>query len=249
MNSTMKRAIGALLAGAALLAVQPDRAAAQQEVVLANGNWAPYQGKELENGGPVTQVVTEAFESQGWTVRYEWLPWARGKREAARGKLDGTQVYSRTDARAKQFIYSDKVLELKDFIFYNVDNPVDWKKPADLAGLTFGGVIDYDYDIFKRNPDVDVTLDRIGKPILNFKKLARGRIDAVISNSLVGRNLAEEAGVSEQIEAHPKPASSEPYFVMISRKAENAEQILDTFNAGLAELKSSGRYDEIMSRL
>jgi len=238
--------LGGLAAAAiiAVLGVTPIHAAAQS-VTLANGEWAPFQGEKLPNGGVATQIATEAFESQGWSVSYKWLPWARGKAMAAKGKLDGTLIYSYTKEREQDFIFTDPIITLENRIFYNKDNPVDWDKPADLEGLTIGGVVDYDYDILREN-DLDVTLQRASEAAANFRKLGAGRVDAVISNRLVGRGLAEDAGVSDTVEAHPKPTSEEPYHVMVSREAGNADAIVKAFNAGLAELKDSGRYAEIL---
>jgi polar amino acid transport system substrate-binding protein len=180
-------------------------------------------------------------------VEYRYLPWERGKTQAARGNIDGTFLYSKTDERAKSFVYSDPVIALQNVIFHHKDNPFDWSEPADLAGLTFGGVIGYDYDILRENPDVDVEVDRIGKPELNFKKLAKGRVDAVISNERVGRQLAARAGVADEIAVHPKPTKSEHYYLMISKAVPNHREIIDVFNAGLKALAENGRRDELLA--
>mgnify|MGYP000982639690 CR=1 FL=1 len=39
---------------------------------------------------------------------------------------------------------------------------------------------------------------------------------------------------------------SAPYSLLFSKKAPNAEELLAAFNEGLAELKASGRYQEIL---
>lgn len=220
--------------------------AADQTVTLANGDWAPYQGEDLAGGGPATRIATEAFESQGWSVTFRYLPWARGKKLAARGDLDGTMIYSYTEERDKEFAYSEPVITLRDVIFYKKNNPIDWSQPSDLSGLTFGGVVDYDYDLLRENPDLDVDMQRVAKPELNFRKLAAGRVDAIISNELVGKSLARKAGVMDKLNTHPKAASSEPYHLMVSEAVDNTDAIVAAFNAGLAALKKSGRYQEIL---
>ena len=248
----MRRQGSTLLAraavGAGVVAVGAVAAATAgaETVKLANGEWKPFQGKDLPNHGPASQIATEAFAEQGWDVTFEFLPWARGKKLAQRGDLDGTMIYSYTDERAQDFIYSEPIITLENRVFYNKDNPVDWENPEDLAKLKIGGVVDYDYDIQRRNPDAGITFDRVGKPVLNFKKLAAGRLDAVISNRLVGQQLAEQAGVRDRIAMHPKATNNEPYHLMVSKTVDNTEAIVEAFNAGLAKLRDSGRHAEII---
>jgi polar amino acid transport system substrate-binding protein len=249
---TMQRGASARIArsvtglAVAIACVIAAATAGAETVKLANGDWKPFQGKDLPNHGPASQIATEAFAKQGWDVDFKFLPWARGKKMAKRGDLDGTMIYSYTEERAENFIYSDPILELENRVYYNTDSPVEWAKPADLADLTLGGVVDYDYDIQRRNPEAGITFDRVGKPVLNFKKLARGRLDAVVSNRLVGQSLAQAAGVRDRIAMHPKPTTSEPYHLMVSKNVDNADQIVETFNKGLAKLRESGRHAEII---
>src|SRR5690606_41468897 len=109
-------------------------AAHAQTVTLANGDWAPYLGKDLPGGGPVAQLVSEAFASQGWTVKYEYYPWKRGYEMAKDGALDGSIVWSRNDERSADFAFSDAVLDLDTVVFYNKAKPLAWEAPEDLKG-------------------------------------------------------------------------------------------------------------------
>ena len=241
------RVVRTLLGAAAASACLMMSATAGAETVkLANGDWKPFQGEDLPNHGPASQIATEAFAKQGWDVTFEFLPWARGKKLAQRGDLDGTMIYSYNEERAKNFIFSEPVITLENRVFYKKENPVDWESPEDLAKLTIGGVVDYDYDIQRLNPDAGITFNRVGKPVLNFKKLAVGRLDAVIANRLVGQQLAEQAGVRDQIAMHPTATNNEPYHLMVSKAVDNTEVIVEAFNSGLAKLRDSGRYAEII---
>lgn len=224
-----------------------DRGGSARQVHLANGAWEPYQGPDLPGGGPATRIATAAFTSQGWHVDYHYMPWARGERLARQGRLDGTLVYSPTEERRRRFLFSDPVLFLENRLFHHVERPVSWRTPKDLEGLTIGGVLGYDYDVVRNNPHLDIRLELVTQPILNFRKLARQRIDAVISNARVGQRLIEEAGVGDVVAAHPRPINREPYFLMVSRAVDDAAEIIEAFNAGLAELRRTGRYQELLN--
>ena len=43
------------------------------------------------------------------------------------------------------------------------------------------------------------------------------------------------------------PVSSNDLFVIVSRKHPKGEEIISSFNKGLAKLKESGEYDQIIS--
>ena len=59
---------------------------AAEVVTLASGEWAPYQSKNLKNGGFISQVITESFAEEGYEVKFVYLPWKRGFEEAKAGR-------------------------------------------------------------------------------------------------------------------------------------------------------------------
>lgn len=213
-------------------------------ITLANGEWAPYLGEDLPEGGPVAHLVAEAFATQGWTVRYEYLPWKRGYNMAETGDLDGSIVWSRNAEREAVMHYSDPVLNLDTVVFYANDRPIDWDQPADLKGLRLGGVIGYDYSFVKPDDGYDVSY--IGEPINNYRKLMADRLDGVMEERLVGLNLAREAGVFDQVSYHPKNIKSEPYFLIVGKANPRGAEIIEVFNRGLRALKDTGRYDSLL---
>ncbi|GGX66013.1 substrate-binding periplasmic protein [Saccharospirillum salsuginis] len=227
-----------------LLALSLTLSAKADTITLANGDWAPYLGESLPNGGPVAHLVSEAFATQGWTVRYEYLPWKRGYNMAEAGELDGSIVWSRNAEREAVMNYSDPVVQLDTVVFYADDRPVDWSEPDDLKGLRLGGVIGYDYGFVK--PDDGYNVSYIGEPVNNYRKLMADRLDAVMEERLVGLNLAKESGVADQVSYHPKTIKSKPYFLIVGKANPKSEEILRVFNLGLQELKDNGSYDSIL---
>lgn len=235
-----------LPAAALFFAIASGPAFADRVVTLANGEWAPYQGQNLEGNGPASMVVREAFESQGWTVEFDYLPWARGLADTQAARFDGTFLYSYNEERGADFHYSDPVIELETVVFSRVDNPIEWTSEEDLKGLVLGAVIAYDYGFVTEAAGYN--LDRVAEPSANYQKLAAGRVDAVLEEVFVGLGLAESVGVADSVQFYPRPIKADPYHLIVSRSHPDAEVIIDTFNAGLAEITRNGRLSEILKQ-
>lgn len=212
-------------------------------VTLASGEWEPYQGENLPNGGPAALVISEAFAASGWSVSLEYLPWARGLEATGEAQFDGTFLYSFNEERAASFYYSEPVITFDTVVFYHPDSPISWEQESDLLGKNLGAVIAYDYG-FAREED-GFTLDRIGQPENNFRKLQAGRLDGVMEVVLVGQTLANSVGFSEVL-FHPRPIKSVPYHLIVAKQHPQAAEILAAFNQGLAILQANGRIEEIL---
>lgn len=238
-NVLVRTLIGVLVSA---LLIAP--AALARTVTFASGDWSPYQGDNLPHGGPAAQVVSEAFAQEGWTVEYRYLPWARGLESTRQAELDGTFLYSYNAERGEIFLYSDPVISLETVVFYRNDKPVSWENPDDLKGKVLGAVVAYDYGFVTEA--AGFTLDRVGAPENNYRKLQAGRVDAVLEEVQVGLGLARSVGAADQISFFAKPIKADPYHLIVSRDHPEGQLIIDTFNAGLQKLKDSGRFDEIL---
>ncbi|TWI70321.1 polar amino acid transport system substrate-binding protein [Desulfobotulus alkaliphilus] len=240
-----------LIAGAGFwfyMSMDPNLAKAldknSRTLVIANGEWVPYQGASLTEGGPMSRIVTAAFERQGWTVEYVYLPWAQGLSMTERVKTDATMLYSYNDERGKKFYYSDPVLELDTVVFYNLNKPVRWERPEDLKGLTLGGVEKYDYG-FVREED-GYRIRRSSDPANNHRRLAEGRLDGAMEEVLVGMKILREENLQHRISFHPTPVKRTNYHMIISKDHPRAAEILQVFNLGLARIKEDGTFTALL---
>lgn len=55
----------------------PQQAVAEKLISLTSAEYPPYYGKELNNQGPVTEIVNQAFAKVGYKVMIDFFPWAR----------------------------------------------------------------------------------------------------------------------------------------------------------------------------
>lgn len=217
-----------------------------EKITLANGEWAPYLSKDLKQYGYISHIVTEAFAEEGISVEYVFLPWKRGFEEAKDGKYQGSLIWGYNEERAQDFLYSDTVADLGTSLFHQKGKTIEWAEAADLKGYRIGGVVGYAYGVEDLEKSGVLKIDRIGKDIGNYKKLAAGRLDIVLEDTEVGHETINKLGMTDQLTAHPKTLKSREYSVIISKKAPNAKQLIEAFNKGLKKLKSDGRYQQYL---
>ncbi|MEZ8101142.1 substrate-binding periplasmic protein [Vibrio bivalvicida] len=213
-------------------------------VKLANGEWAPYQSKSLKEGGFMTQIVREAFEAEGYSVEFSYMPWKRGFEEAKSGNYDGSLIWSKNPDREQHFLYSDTVITLSTALFQQKSKPVTWSSREDLSALKVGGVTGYAYGIEDLEKAGTVKVQRIASAENNYKKLKAGRLDVVLEDMDVGMETITKLGLTGAIEPNSKMLTERDYFVIISKKSPRSQELLEAFNRGLAKLESAGKLDE-----
>ncbi|EFP96606.1 transporter substrate-binding domain-containing protein [Vibrio caribbeanicus] len=212
-------------------------------VKLANGEWAPYCSDKLKHGGFITHIVREAFEAEGYTVEFDYLPWKRGFEQAKAGNYDASLVWSKNDERQQFFLYSDPVITLSTALFQQKAKPISWSSKSDLANYKIGGVTGYAYGIEDLEKTGKVKVQRIASPENNYKKLSAGRLDIVLEDTDVGLETVTKLGLRDKIEPNAKPLTERDYFVIVSKKSPQKQEILDAFNRGLAKLKAQGKLE------
>lgn len=215
---------------------------AAEKITLANGEWAPYLSQELKHYGYLSQIVTEAFAEEGIDVEYAFLPWKRGFEEARQGRHDGSLVWGYNKERAESFLYSDVVAELGTSLFHQKGKVIKIEKPEDLKNYHIGGVIGYAYGVEELEREGNVTIDRIGSDVGNYRKLAAGRLDIVLEDTEAGYCVINKYGLQDKIVASPDILHARNYHLIISKKSPEADKLILAFNKGLKKLKSDGRY-------
>ncbi|MDX1497065.1 MAG: transporter substrate-binding domain-containing protein [Salinisphaeraceae bacterium] len=219
---------------------------AQPTVRFANGEWLPYQGEQLPQHGFITQLVKEAFASQGVSVKYDFLPWKRGYELARKGEYHGTFMWRYSEERAEDFYFSAPIIDNRTVMFHRKELDFEWHSNDALVGYLIGGTLGYDYG-FNDHPGVDI--DWVESDKVNFKKLIHGRIDLFALDERVGYHILNSeftAKKASMITHSVGPEEAIEYHVLISRSKPNAHLLLEILNAGLSTLRASGRYAEIV---
>ena len=226
-------------------------------ITISTGDYPPGYSPTAYRNGYVLDIVRSAFKEEGIEVSYEFLPWGRSFSEMADGTYMASCCWFTSKKREENSMLSNPVDSNDKFVFYSLKkSKFDWSSYDDLKHLKIGAAIGYTYpeEFLAYTKEHGINLMLVAKDEQNIKKLQRGRIDIAIVGHLVGLELIKKVYPSKEHEFtyHKKPLREDPVFLMFtknkSKKAE-AENLLKKFNTGLARLKSTGKYKEILDSL
>ena len=225
---------------------------ASEVIRLANGEWPPYNSKQLMHFGIASRIITEAFAIQDMQVDYRFAPWKRGMVMAQTGKLDGTGVWRHRADLEDNFYYSEPVMESGAVFFHLKSFSFDWKNFEDLKGIKIGGTIGYSYseEFDNAEKSLEYRIDRTSSDKKNLRMLLEGRINIFPITKEVGYYLLQtdfKNKESASITHHSKiitPKNKRTLHLLLSRKDERNIYRMKMFNQGLNKLKKSGRYNQ-----
>ncbi|PWQ99651.1 substrate-binding periplasmic protein [Leucothrix arctica] len=223
-------------------------------VIAGNGEYAPYSGKKLRNGGIITNITTSAFAEVGVSVDYEYTSWTRVMDLTKSAKFDLTPGWRKNKEREKTLLFSDPIIDDEIYFFHLKSLDFDWTNLFDLDQYDIGSVRTYFYgDEFKRQTENGrLKNQKTSDDLYNFKKLLRKRIDIMPVSRFVGKNILRtkfQAWENDAVTFHPKPVYSSSLYLLVSKKHPNGQEIINTFNEGLKKLKASGKYQKILDEL
>lgn len=218
-------------------------------VNLVTLNWAPFLGKDMQDGGFVAQVVRKAFASQGDDVVIQFYPWGRCMALAEDGRVDGVIGAWYNDERATKFYYSEPLLTNRKIFFTTRDSnvPASFSSLNSLSAYTIGTVKGYTYTEDFDNADF---LSTDASPDLKvcFEKLFAGRNDIVVGAYYPALYILENDFPMFRDEVKVlKPALKEdPLYVIFSQAVADGSDLRARFDAGLQAIKDDGTYDAIL---
>ncbi len=220
--------------------------ASVRSIHLAYVNYPPYYGADLSDGGPLGQIIREAFTLAGYQVTREQLPWARAFQWTQEGRYDALYSAWYRQEREQWFAYSEALPANEVVFFGRKATLAKYRESGSLAGLTLGVVRGYALPA-SLNADA-LTLQRVTSDRQNIEKLVKGYIDLTIVDKALARYIISES-FSEQVDefaAHEPPLQREPQYLIFSRKSVDFEQKLKDFNRAYRALQQSGRVKEIL---
>ncbi|WP_286785993.1 MULTISPECIES: substrate-binding periplasmic protein [Pseudomonas] len=219
---------------------------AAEEVVLTNGEWAPYLGQQLPHNGVASRIVSKAFAIEGVQVKWEFLPWARALHLAEQGQRAGTAVWLRSPERDTQFYVSTEVVSSGYSLFHRKGETLNWQRVADLRGLRIGGINGYDYgaDFQRAEQSGELKVVRLPSEEQGLRMLLANRLDVFPIDPVVAMDLLHShfsAAERARLTYAPKPLRSDSLHLLLSRKVAGNDALMVRFNRGLASLRASGR--------
>lgn len=224
----------------------------------------PFTDPGWEGQGLMTELVTAAFEGAPDPVSLS-ISWNGDWSRQLFPILDGLDhdmgfPWMRPDCAGEPsnpvcagFHFSDPVLDVVVLLFSRAEAPVPFDSDEDLLGRTLclpsgfsTGPLDRDGRGWAR--DGKVKLRQPATAADCFELLMAGEVDGAVLNEFLGVQLMFAMGLTDRIVPSSRPISVEGLHVVISKKHWRGTTHLYRFNAGLAALRSSARYDEIVAR-
>jgi polar amino acid transport system substrate-binding protein len=217
--------------------------------LVTSYNFAPYTGSELPGGGMLTQVVRAALAQVNIQSSLEWQPWNRAYLKTLRGEYDATFPYGQTPQRKQELLYSVPLIVINEYIFSRIDDPIDQLSAQVMQGRTVCSPLGW-----QPPPAIQDFLDqgvlRRHSPV-GIKECARlvlmGRDDFFVADQRIGETALQLIGTSEgQLRRSIEMISSSSLHLIVPRNHARAATIIAEFDEGLASLRVSGDYQQVI---
>jgi polar amino acid transport system substrate-binding protein len=242
---------GVGLLGFVLLAGgQPARA---DVIELRASHWCPFScSPGSPRPGLLVELAREALALFGHEVRYANLSWSRSLAQVQTGAVNG--IIGPDLYKINNLIFSAPMILHQESLAFRSGEARPVTGPQDLEGLQLGAVQDYrhapslaQYIARHKADPTRVQLlsgeDGAGR---NLRKLMSRRIDLVLEERSVLIYTARSLGLSDQIEILPY-GEVDALHIGFSPALESSRLYAMQFNAGLAQLQQSGRYQDILA--
>ena len=222
-------------------------------ITVRTDPWPPYTDEPGDKSGYMTEVAEAIFTARGHKVDYQIMPWSRALDAVQKGTYDA--VLGTDPSESPDFVFPEQDLGVSQNGFY-VKKGNAWKySGGDSFKEVRVGVID-GYGYF---PELDSYLESYkGKKLFVatgddalpklLKMLKAGRLDAVIDNMNVMAVTLEENKLADDIVLAGIVDDVDSLYMAFTPAKESSKEYSKIFDEGLAELRSSGKLQEILSR-
>ncbi|AYM88750.1 substrate-binding periplasmic protein [Pseudoalteromonas agarivorans] len=234
-------------------------------------DWPPYIGNKLCNKGWVYQFAVSTFNSAGYNIYIEFVPWARAVRAVELGKADILlPEYFIEDTAPSDYVPNHtrrKLLGLSNSFSGGNIGFLKRKGEPDrfngnlksLKGSRIGVVRGY-----QNTPEFDAMMDNNEFIIIHavddlqlVKLLAAKRVDLIIGDPAVLLYSVKYASLAENekrallsaVEPESKVIQYNPLYFAISKKTPNWLTVLEDINTALYKFKNSGETQRIKQAL
>lgn len=221
--------------------IHPAVAAETRELKFTTQDFSPfsyYQGNEV--AGPAVDIIQLVCQDMGVDCSFRLYPWSRAQQLVREGAANGMFVIGWNKKRTEWLYFSPPILVTEYGFFVEKDNPLEFKKLADVKGYTIGvfGPSNTSRSLTKIKQEIgDLKIDMTPDDESAFRKLSIGRISAVFSNRDVGYALIKKLNL-ENIRYAGRQRSLN-YYIGFSQQY-NEKQIVDKFNDTFIELHKKG---------
>ncbi len=221
---------------------------AEKTIVAAGDPWPPFVDPSHPKEGLSLELVRAAFKTQGYTLKMEYVPWARAEKGVKEGKYDILANTWVTEKRKGYLMYSESYAVNRIKFIKNIDDPFEYKGIESLKGKKIGIVRSYGYGSDFMNA-AGFKREEAGNMMTNIKKLIKKRVDLTLEDEIVARvTMAKEnPEYVNKVRFTKNALSSNALHVTCGLVNPRHKEIIESFNKGLAEIKKNGDYKKILA--
>ena len=224
------------------------QAIAEKEITILSSNYPPHI--YAENGdikGIRVEIMTELFKRMGYKYVPDIVPWARAVVMIKEGKADGIcSIWYKPER--EEFLYYPKfpyVLEVQAIYQPKGTKEIYYRNLNDFKGLKVGIIRGFSFPKeFMESSLFEIQTVATDKQ--NFIKLAKGRLDIVISDSIVGDYVIKQDGLKDRVYRN-KYNYNEGFweYVAFSKKLPDGKFISEEYDRVMKDLVREGFYSSI----
>jgi len=209
---------------------------------LTSLDWPPYVSKSLPGEGISSSVVKAAAQLAGWHTEIRYFPWSRAVQEGLNNaEYAGYFPAFYLKDREKSCYFSHPIGNSMVGFASLKEKKFDWQTLADLKPFLIGTVHGYAngeaFDLLVRQQAI--TTDSAPSDISNLRKLLAHRVDAIVIDKYVLRQLlitenSLPANKSEVV-FHPKELTNFSMHICFQRN-DKGQALQKTFDTALEKV-------------
>lgn len=218
--------------------------------------WKPYQYKDADGHlkGLDIELIRAMANQAGCELTLVEQPWKRHLRNLKKGRVDIAAGADYSLERAEYAYFSrpyrtesvDLFMRRGEADDYELKGLRDIRDQDLVVGVTRGYDYGEQFEAIKTLPGFEEHIEPARSDLLNYRKLARKRLDAILADPLALKARVRGSTFEGAFEAHPLRVKQAPIYIMFSQESTSKE-LVQRFNKALDTLTQTGVYDRILN--
>lgn len=233
--------------------------------LLAGDDFKPFTNRLQMNSGLISNIVNRAFVATDAVGLHKFY-WVNDRSVhldpmLSEGMVDLAFPWRKPDCDGDaaslsictDYVYSDAMFEMLVVLFTAKGSGVTYSGEEDLPGMRVCSPLGHSSARFGQGVSY---LSRVGARLQQpekaeecFARLVAGTVDAVAMNEFTGRVALKDMGLSDRVELQlSRPLAIEGLHAVAHRSNPRAEEFVAALNDGLATMRDSGEYLDVIDR-
>ena len=220
-------------------------------IKLVTGEWEPFTGENLTDGGMLTEIVTLVFSEIGYEVKVDFKPWERAYEETKANIYPASFGWAYNDERAEVFYYSKNMISLNSLRFFvQADSDIEFTSIESLEGKKICRPQKWDMSILDDIVESGkVHMERPDDMESCWRMLQAKQVDMICDDEIAGWATAKNVlGTTEGFKTLEQSISEKGNYLLVSKTYPDGEKFLAEFDEAFAKLEKEGKIQAILDK-